>query len=103
MAKQKAMLTMVMRWVWGLRLSSHFMAKWMTTPTPMATRKNRTVWMSTPHAAGPTRAGAQHAGEHHDADDVINDCRADDGRTKEALEIAQLLQVATVMRHSWLS
>ena len=39
-----------------------------------------------------TRAGAQHAGQHDDADDVINDCRADDGRTKEAFQMAQLLQ-----------
>ena len=54
MAKQNAMLTMVMRWVWGLRLSSHFMAKWMTTPTPMATRKNSTVWMSTPPMPVPS-------------------------------------------------
>ena len=45
------------------------------------------------HEAGVrAAAGTQHAGEHHDADDVINDCRADDGRTKEAFQMAQLLQ-----------
>lgn len=44
-----------------------------------------------------TRAGAQHAGQHDDADDVINDCRADDGRTKEAFQMAQFCSVATVM------
>ena len=44
-----------------------------------------------------TRAGAQHAGQHDDTDDVINDCRADDGRTKEAFQMAQLLQRRTVM------
>ena len=47
MAKQNAILTMVMRWVWGLRLSSHFMAKWAMMPTPMAVAKNSTVFNST--------------------------------------------------------
>ena len=37
-------------------------------------------------------AGTQHAGEHHDADDIINDGCADDGGAEEALELAQLLQ-----------
>ena len=45
------------------------------------------------HEAGVrAAAGTQHAGEHHDADDVINDGGADDGGTEEALELAQLLQ-----------
>ena len=47
MAKQNTMLTMVMRWVWGLRLSSHFIAKWTIRPTPMAVAKKRTVLNST--------------------------------------------------------
>ena len=34
----------------------------------------------------------RHTGEHHDADDVINDGCADDGGAEEALELAQLLQ-----------
>ena len=42
-----------------------------------------------------TRAGAaacaQHAGEHHDADDVIDDGSADDGGAEEALQVAHLL------------
>ena len=37
-------------------------------------------------------AGTQHTGEHHDADDIINDGCADDGGAEEALELAQLLQ-----------
>ena len=47
MAKQNAMLTMVMRWVWGLRLSSHFIAKCAMRPTPMAVAKKSTVLKST--------------------------------------------------------
>ena len=43
-----------------------------------------------------TRTGAgtcaQHAGEHHDADDIINDSSTDDGSTQETLQVAQLLQ-----------
>ena len=38
------------------------------------------------------RAGAQHAGQHNDADDIINDRRADNGRAEEAFQVAQLLQ-----------
>ena len=36
--------------------------------------------------------GTQHTGQHHDADDIINDCRAHDGRAEEALQMAHLLQ-----------
>ena len=45
------------------------------------------------HEAGVcAAAGTQHTGEHHDADDIINDGCADDGGAEEALELAQLLQ-----------
>ena len=47
MAKQKARLTMVMRWVWGLRWSSQSMALWMMRPMTMAAMKKRTVSIST--------------------------------------------------------
>ena len=37
-------------------------------------------------------AGTQHAGEHHDADDVIYDGGTDDGGAQEAFQVAHLLQ-----------
>ena len=42
-------------------------------------------------------ACAQYAGEDYDADDIINDGGTDDGGAEKALQVAQLLQVATVM------
>ena len=47
------------------------------------------------HLAQPcTGAGAcsQHTGQHHDADDIIDNGGTDDGGAKEALQVAQLLQ-----------
>ena len=47
------------------------------------------------HLAQP-RAGAgacpQHTGEDHDADDIVDDRRADDGGAEEAFQVPQLLQ-----------
>ena len=38
--------------------------------------------------AGPlTGAGTQHTGQHDDADDIINNCGADNGRAKEAFQV----------------
>ena len=37
-------------------------------------------------------AGPQHTGQHHDADDIINDSGTDDGGPEKALQMAQLLQ-----------
>ena len=64
----------------------------------MAAAKKRTVSISTStRLVSEPPAGTQHAGEHHDADDVINDGGADDGGAEEALELAQLLQGWPVM------
>ena len=41
-------------------------------------------------------AGTQHAGQHDDADDVIDDRRADDRCAEEALQMAETL-VAVMM------
>ena len=37
-------------------------------------------------------AGTQHAGEHHDADDIINDSGTDDGSAQKTLQVPKLLQ-----------
>ena len=37
-------------------------------------------------------AGAQHTGEHHDADDIINDSSADDGSAQKTLQVSEFLQ-----------
>ena len=39
-----------------------------------------------------TAAGTQHAGEHHDADDIINDSGTDDGGAQKTLQVPKLLQ-----------
>ena len=77
------MLTMVMRWVWGCACQSSFHGK--VDDDADADGDEEEQHGLDEHAADAgtlTRAGAQHAGQHDDADDVINDCRADDGRTK---------------------
>ncbi len=93
MAKQNAMLTMVMRWVWGLRWSSHFMAKWAMMPThDGGGEEQHGVHQHLAQTCAGAGAGAQHAGQHHDADDIINDGGTDDGGAEKALQVAQLLQ-----------
>ena len=37
-------------------------------------------------------AGSQHTGQHHDADDIIDDSGTDNGGAKKALQVAHLLQ-----------
>ena len=37
-------------------------------------------------------AGTQHAGKHHDTNDIINNSGTDDGGTQEALQVPHLLQ-----------
>ena len=54
--------------------------------------EERRLDQHTADAGTLARAGAQHAGQHNDADDIINDRRADNGRAEEAFQVAQLLQ-----------
>ena len=45
-----------------------------------------------PQPGAGAGACAQHAGQHHDADHIVNDRCADDGGAKEALQVAKFLQ-----------
>ena len=68
-------------------------------------RRNICLLYTSPHRhpdryrwRGCAAAGTQHAGEHHDADDIINDSGTDDGSAQKTLQVPKLLQGGDVYK-----
>ena len=84
---------MVMRWVWGVAMvqPEHGFVD-DEADDDGCDEEEDGVHQHIDEAGVCAAAGTQHTGEHHDADDIINDSGTDDGSAQKTLQVTKLLQ-----------